>query len=75
MTKFAKGKRSEKNEEELSGLDFVPEGFPPAMLYSPTQPAGQNGVSTINTMSNWKSGGKFLNLKSAKSSVLTVDIV
>lgn len=37
MTKFVKGVRSEKNGEELSGLDFVPEGLLPAMLYSPTR--------------------------------------
>lgn len=37
MTKFVKGGRSEKNGEELSGLDFVPEGLLPAMLYSPAR--------------------------------------
>lgn len=37
MTKFVKGERSEKNGEELSGLDFVPEGLLPAMLYSPAR--------------------------------------
>lgn len=74
MTKFAKGERSEKNGEELSGLDFVPEGLLPAMLYSLARRTKRCQHNQYRANLEIKER-KFLNLKSARSAVFTVYIV